>query len=422
MPIRPGPRPGSSRRPGVTGPGSCAAAGSRPVAVDGDAVAGVDTDAGRIGSRVVVDAAGAWAGALARTAGVEVPIETWRHDTVFFGPPAGRTADVPIVIDELNAVYFRPEGRDLLLVGLEGGSEVGGSPDRPQDGPSPAVVEAMAERLCRRLPWMREGTFRSGHGGQDGITTADQRPILGRAGPDGFYLACGFSGTGFKTAPAIGRCLAELILDGRTTTADISGYSLDRFAAGRLARRRAPVRAALALSGSTRGAVGRRRLGTDGHDPDPRRHGPRHVRAGAALRGSRVRPSVVRLLGGRRSRVEGGPPVLAQGHGQGRDLRRDVQASPGQPVPGRSRGETAGRQPVRDRRAGQPVPDPRRGRRGGRPRRQPVRTEAPAQARRSRRAPRASCSCSGAVSASPGATPRSCSRTTRRRPTPSSGR
>lgn len=79
---------------------------------------------------------------------------------------------------------------------------------------------------------MTNGTFRTAHGGQDGITP-DQRAILGRAGSDGFFVACGFSGTGFKTAPAVGACLAELILDGRSTTVDITGYSLDRFAAGR---------------------------------------------------------------------------------------------------------------------------------------------------------------------------------------------
>jgi glycine/D-amino acid oxidase-like deaminating enzyme len=79
---------------------------------------------------------------------------------------------------------------------------------------------------------MVEGTLRTAHGGQDGITP-DQRAILGPAGPDGFFLACGFSGTGFKTAPAVGACLAELILDGRATTVDISRYSLDRFASGR---------------------------------------------------------------------------------------------------------------------------------------------------------------------------------------------
>jgi sarcosine oxidase subunit beta len=122
----------------------------------------------------------------------------------------------------------------MMLAGLETANEIGGSPDRPLTPASPETIEEMVQRLCARVPWMADGTFRTAHGGQDGMTTADQRPILGRAGPDGFYLACGFSGTGFKTAPAIGACLAELILDGQATTVDIAPYSLDRFAEGRL--------------------------------------------------------------------------------------------------------------------------------------------------------------------------------------------
>jgi len=203
------------------------------VAVDGETVVGVETDRGRFGAPIVVDVAGAWAAGLAQTVGVDVPVESWRHDTAYFGLPSGHGPDFPIVIDEMNQVYFRPEGRDMMLVGLEAGNEVGGSPDRPLTPPRQASVEEMVKRVCARVPWMADGTFRSGHGGQDGITTADQRPVLGRAGPDGFYLACGFSGTGFKTAPAVGACLAELILDGAATTVDISGYSLERFAAGR---------------------------------------------------------------------------------------------------------------------------------------------------------------------------------------------
>ena len=38
----------------------------------------------------------------------------------------------------------------------------------------------------------------------------------------------------FKTAPAIGAAMAELMLDGAATTADISAFSVDRFARGRL--------------------------------------------------------------------------------------------------------------------------------------------------------------------------------------------
>jgi len=202
------------------------------VLVDGDAVAGVDTERGRFAAPIVVDVAGAWSAPLARTVGVEIPVETWRHDTAYFGLPDGRGSDFLIVIDEINEVYFRPEGSETMLVGLEGGNDVGGSPDRPLTGARAELVEEMVRRVCARVPWMADGTLRTSHGGQDGITP-DQHGILGQAGPEGFYLACGFSGTGFKTAPAIGQCLTELILDGRATTVDISGYALERFAAGR---------------------------------------------------------------------------------------------------------------------------------------------------------------------------------------------
>ena len=51
-------------------------------------------------------------------------------------------------------------------------------------------------------------------------------------GPTGFYLDCGFSGTGFKTAPAVGLCLSQLILDGASRSVDLSIYAPDRFARG----------------------------------------------------------------------------------------------------------------------------------------------------------------------------------------------
>ncbi|HEY8198905.1 MAG TPA: FAD-dependent oxidoreductase, partial [Candidatus Limnocylindrales bacterium] len=189
------------------------------VAVAGEAVVGVETDTGRLAAPVVVDAAGAWAAELAASVGLDIPVRAWRHDTAYFGLPDGRATDFPIVIDDVNQVYFRPEGSEMMLVGLEAGNELGGSPDRPMAPMRQAIVEEMIARLCARVPWMVAGTLRTSHGGQDGMTP-DQRPILGRAGPDGFILACGFSGTGFKTAPAIGLAMSELIIAGVATSAD----------------------------------------------------------------------------------------------------------------------------------------------------------------------------------------------------------
>ncbi len=207
----------------------CAVTGIRTA---GGRVTGVDTTRGAYAAPVVVDAAGAWAAQVAALAGVEVPITVWRHDTAYVRRPAALRLAHPTVIDDGNAMYFRPEGRDLTLIGLEDDAAMGGAPDedpRPAEG----FVERVVDRICRRIPGMVDAGLQSTQRGQDGITP-DQRPILGAAGPEGFYLDCGFSGTGFKTAPAVGACMAELIVDGRATTVDISAFGLQRFRSGRL--------------------------------------------------------------------------------------------------------------------------------------------------------------------------------------------
>ena len=62
--------------------------------------------------------------------------------------------------------------------------------------------------------------------------TPDQRAVIGAAGPQGFYLATGFSGMGFKTAPVVGLCMSELILEGKARAVDIRGFDPGRFARG----------------------------------------------------------------------------------------------------------------------------------------------------------------------------------------------
>jgi sarcosine oxidase subunit beta len=201
--------------------------------VTGGRVAGVETTKGSFAARVVVNAAGGWAGRVAALAGLDIPITVWRHDTGYLGVPADVGRPIPVVIDSAFGMYFRPEGAQLVLVGLEDNSSMGGSPDRDTTDADPGFRDDATERIIRRVPGLIEGTFRSSHSGQDGLTP-DQRPILGAAGPDGFYLDCGHSGTGFKTAPAVGLALSELILDGVARSVDIAPFAFERFAEGRL--------------------------------------------------------------------------------------------------------------------------------------------------------------------------------------------
>ena len=130
-------------------------------------------------------------------------------------------------------MYFRSESGGLTLVGLEDDNPMGQDPDSDAGTALPGFVERAVERICLRLPGMEYGSLHSAHAGSDGITP-DCRSILDQAGPEGFYLACGFSGTGFKLAPAVGKCMTELILHGQARTVDISPFNLGRFAGGRL--------------------------------------------------------------------------------------------------------------------------------------------------------------------------------------------
>ena len=202
------------------------------VQVTGGRVAGVETTQGKFSAPIVVNAAGAWANQINQMVGLDLPYDTWRHDTMFVVRPQAIGLAHPMVIDFSNQMYFRPEG-GLTLVGLEDGNPLGESPDGDADHATPGFVERAIDRICRRVPAMNYGSLHSARSGYDGITP-DQHPILGAAGPHGFYLDCGHSGTGFKTAPALGLCMAELILDGKSKTVDISPFAPSRFAEGKL--------------------------------------------------------------------------------------------------------------------------------------------------------------------------------------------
>ena len=89
----------------------------------------------------------------------------------------------------------------------------------------PAVAKAAA---ATRIPAMARAQYLHGHAGLYDMSP-DTHPIIGQAGPDGLYVACGFSGAGFKKGPAVGQCLAELITSGSAKLVDLAPFALDRF-------------------------------------------------------------------------------------------------------------------------------------------------------------------------------------------------
>lgn len=195
---------------------------------DGGRVTGARTAGGEeISAGAVVNAAGPWAGELAATAGVELPLEPIPRNVVVTGPFPGAPERRTLVVDTGTSFYFHREGPGVLM-GM-------GSPhERPSFETTvdqTFIADVVLPTAMRVFPPIEEAGIEHTWCGLYEMTP-DRHPVIGEAVP-GLYLANGFSGHGFQHAPVVGKLLAEMIVGGAATTVDVSSLSLDRFERGR---------------------------------------------------------------------------------------------------------------------------------------------------------------------------------------------
>ncbi len=204
----------------------------RALRVDAGRLVGVETDAGPIDAPTVVVAAGAWTQRLFRGVGIGLPLETEHHEVVILQRPPELGTSHAACIDSILKNYFRSEGQSQTLLGDFYG-ERGADPDEERPAPSLETIAEKVELLSRRIPAMADaGIVRTVAGTY--TMTPDYRGLMGPiSGVDGLYCCTGFSGMGFKIAPAVGLVMAELILDGKAKTVDISDFYPERFAEGK---------------------------------------------------------------------------------------------------------------------------------------------------------------------------------------------
>jgi sarcosine oxidase subunit beta len=195
------------------------------IRVEGGQVAAVETPAGPIATRLVVNAAGPWAPLVGRMAGLDLPVDPRRRHIFVTDAFDGIRHPMPLVTDTGSGFYCRSEqGAVLMSPGDIGAST---AYEAQVDW---SVLEAAVEKAVRRVPALERAQVRHAWAGLRPLTP-DGRAILDWApGVDGLYLAVGFCGHGFQHSPAVGETVAELLLDGRTAV-DLSDLRLGRFAA-----------------------------------------------------------------------------------------------------------------------------------------------------------------------------------------------
>jgi sarcosine oxidase, subunit beta len=199
---------------------------------DKGSISGVETTRGLVSTPVVVNAAGPWAAQTAALAGIDLPVEPLRRMLVPTEPFDEVSHAIPMVVDMTNGFHFRPESRGFLLAWNDPEETSGYKYDF-----EPSFIEKVLVRAADRVPCFENlavNPKRAWAGLYE--MSPDHHAIIGLV-PDlpGLFFANGFSGHGAMHAPATGKIVSDLILDGTTRVVDdVEVLSLERFAKGAL--------------------------------------------------------------------------------------------------------------------------------------------------------------------------------------------
>ena len=192
----------------------------------GRAIAAVLLDDGtEVACSAVINAAGTGAAALARSAGIRLPVQARKRCVFYFQTPAQVTG-CPLVIDPGGA-YFRPEG-----AGFVSGIALPEHED-PEcfdfDVQHQLFDDVVWPLLAHRVPGFEAARVQRAWAGHYDVNTLDQNLILGlHPELENLYFANGLSGHGMQQSPAVGRALAELLVAGRFETLDLSEFGWSR--------------------------------------------------------------------------------------------------------------------------------------------------------------------------------------------------
>jgi sarcosine oxidase subunit beta len=192
--------------------------------VEGGRVTAVETPAGAVATRLVINAAGPWAPLVGRMAGLDLPVDPRRRHIFVTDAFDGVRHPLPLVTDTGSGFYCRSEQGAILM----SPGDIGATPAYEAEVDW-SVLEGAVEKAVRRIPALEGARVRHAWAGLRPLTP-DGRAILDWApGIEGLFLAVGFCGHGFQHSFAVGETVSEWLLDGRPRV-DCSDLRLGRFA------------------------------------------------------------------------------------------------------------------------------------------------------------------------------------------------
>jgi sarcosine oxidase subunit beta len=186
-------------------------------------VEAVETDRGRIETRMVVNAAGGWSGELNGLARVVAPNRPLRRE-VLVTAPLRRSIDAAITFYRPTEGWFNQTLRGEVVMGVVDPDEA----DGVDQTSSAAFLRRTASLVTRKAPALADATVIRQWAGMYDVSP-DHLPLVGPTKQlDGWWQANGWSGRGMLLAPYLAELLATRMTTG-TTPARLEMFDPDRF-------------------------------------------------------------------------------------------------------------------------------------------------------------------------------------------------
>jgi FAD-dependent oxidoreductase domain-containing protein 1 len=192
----------------------------------GNQVIGVRLASGEVlNSNTVMNAAGAWASQIAKTADIDLPIAPTKRQVTIVETNVRPEKTLPVLFLP-SGLYVIHEGEGLFMCGKSFADDYVGTDDFNWDRKK--FEDVIWPELVEYIPEFDRLKILRGWAGLYEVNTLDGNAILGEW-PElkGFYLANGFSGHGFQQCHAVGRYIAELMLS-HPLSLDLSIFSPQR--------------------------------------------------------------------------------------------------------------------------------------------------------------------------------------------------
>ncbi len=185
------------------------------IQMDKKGICGVETARGILQSRIVVNAAGPFAGEIGRMVNLDLPLEPVRRQKVYIKTSVEIPRDAPFTVDVNNNSYWRPEPGGVIIGWVDSDEPVSQPSEKVHtDWEFPAITLDKVKRMTPLFEEVEKTVRQPDINTSAGyyVYTPDDQPLIGPV-PEvpGFYVNCGYW-AGVMLSPEAGKRISDLVI------------------------------------------------------------------------------------------------------------------------------------------------------------------------------------------------------------------